>query len=120
MEASEDEVSGVNDRAQLASSAAKLRERRMSQLMKDGVTVVDPAVTYLDEGVEVGVDSVLEPMVSLRGKTRLGNNVEVGQGSILVDVEVEDGARILPYCHLTESKVGKGAIVGPFAPVLGW
>jgi bifunctional UDP-N-acetylglucosamine pyrophosphorylase / glucosamine-1-phosphate N-acetyltransferase len=108
-------VSGVNDRAQLATSAKGLRERRLSQLMKDGVTVIDPAVTYLDEGVEVGADCVLEPMVSLRGKTTLGKDVEVGQGSILVDVEVEDGARILPYCHLTGSKIGKGAIVGPFA-----
>ncbi|MFL5420974.1 MAG: bifunctional UDP-N-acetylglucosamine diphosphorylase/glucosamine-1-phosphate N-acetyltransferase GlmU [Myxococcales bacterium] len=115
VEASEDEVSGVNDRAQLAASAATLRERRLVQLMKEGVTVVDPRTTFLDEGVEVGVDSVLEPMVSLRGKTKLGKNVEVGQGSILVDVEVEDGARILPYCHMTESKIGKGAVLGPFA-----
>jgi bifunctional UDP-N-acetylglucosamine pyrophosphorylase/glucosamine-1-phosphate N-acetyltransferase len=113
--ASEDEVSGVNDRVQLAASAAKLRERRLLQLMKDGVTVVDPATTWLDEGVEIGLDSTLEPMVSLRGNTRLGKNVEVGQGSVLVDVEVEEGARILPYCHLTESKIGRGAIVGPYA-----
>jgi len=115
VEAGEDEVSGVNDRAQLAVSAAKLQARRLEQLMKDGVTVIDPSVTWLEEGVEVGADSILEPMVSLRGRTRLGKNVEVGQGSILEDVEVADGAKILPYCHMTDSKVGKGAVLGPFA-----
>ena len=115
VEASEEEVSGVNDRSQLAWSAARLRERRLSALMRDGVTVVDPAVTYVDEGVEVGPDTVLEPLVSLRGKTRLGRGVEVGQGCVLVDMEVADGARILPYSHLEASTVGKGAIVGPFA-----
>jgi bifunctional UDP-N-acetylglucosamine pyrophosphorylase/glucosamine-1-phosphate N-acetyltransferase len=115
IEASEEEVSGVNDRAQLAWSAARLRERRLSALMRDGVTIVDPGVTYVDEGVEIGADTVLEPLVSLRGKTRLGRGVEVGQGCVLVDMEVADGARILPYSHLTASQVGKGAIVGPFA-----
>jgi bifunctional UDP-N-acetylglucosamine pyrophosphorylase/glucosamine-1-phosphate N-acetyltransferase len=83
--------------------------------MRDGVTIVDPGVTYVDEGVEIGADTVLEPLVSLRGKTRLGRGVEVGQGCVLVDMEVADGARILPYSHLTASQVGKGAIVGPFA-----
>jgi bifunctional UDP-N-acetylglucosamine pyrophosphorylase / glucosamine-1-phosphate N-acetyltransferase len=115
IEASEEEVSGVNDRAQLAWSAARLRERRLSALMREGVSVIDPAVTYVDEGVEIGPDTVLEPMVSLRGKTRLGRGVEIGQGCVLVDMEVADGARILPYSHLTASTVGKGAIVGPFA-----
>jgi bifunctional UDP-N-acetylglucosamine pyrophosphorylase/glucosamine-1-phosphate N-acetyltransferase len=115
VDANEEEVSGVNDRAQLAWNAARLRERRLSALMRDGVSIVDPAVTYVDEGVEVGADTVLEPLVSLRGKTRVGRGANIGQGCILVDVEVEDGATLLPYCHLESAKVGKGAIVGPFA-----
>jgi len=115
IEAAEEEVSGVNDRAQLAFGAARLRERRLLALMRDGVTVIDPAVTYVDEGVEVGADTVLEPLVSLRGKTRVGRGVEIGQGCVLIDMVIEDGARILPYSHLTESAIGKGAVVGPFA-----
>jgi bifunctional UDP-N-acetylglucosamine pyrophosphorylase/glucosamine-1-phosphate N-acetyltransferase len=115
VDASEEEVSGVNDRAQLASNAARLRERRLSALMREGVSIVDPAVTYVDEGVEVGADTLLEPMVSLRGKTRVGRGVQIGQGCVLIDVEVADGATILPYSHLESAKVGKGAIVGPFA-----
>src|SRR3954453_16776252 len=100
--AEEVEVSGVNDRAQLAQSAALLRERRNAQLMKDGVTLLDPAVTYVDEGVEVGADTVLEPMVSLRGRTRVGRGARIGQGCVLVDTEIADGAQILPYTHMTE------------------
>jgi bifunctional UDP-N-acetylglucosamine pyrophosphorylase/glucosamine-1-phosphate N-acetyltransferase len=113
--AEEIEVSGVNDRAQLAAAAAELRARRNAQLMKDGVTIVDPAVTWIDEGVEVGADSVIEPLVSLRGKTRIGRGVRVGQGCVMVDTEVADGAEILAYSHFTEARVGAGAVVGPFA-----
>ena len=113
--AEESEVSGVNDRAQLASSGEELRKRKNAQLMKDGVTLIDPAVTYVDEGVEVGQDCLLEPLVSLRGKTRVGKGVRIGQGCVIVDSEIADGAEILPYSHLTEAKVGERALVGPFA-----
>ncbi len=113
--AEESEVSGVNDRAQLAASARELRSRRNAQLMKDGVTLVDPLVTYVDEGIEIGADSVLEPLVSLRGKTRVGRGVRIGQGCVIVDSEIGDGAEILPFSHLQEAKVGSQAIVGPFA-----
>jgi bifunctional UDP-N-acetylglucosamine pyrophosphorylase / glucosamine-1-phosphate N-acetyltransferase len=115
IDASEEEVSGVNDRAQLAWTANRLRERRLTALMHEGVTVIDPGVTYVDEGVEIGPDSTLEPLVSLRGKTRIGRGVVVGQGCILIDVEVADGVTILPYSHLEGATIGGGAIVGPFA-----
>jgi bifunctional UDP-N-acetylglucosamine pyrophosphorylase/glucosamine-1-phosphate N-acetyltransferase len=113
--AEESEVSGVNDRAQLAQSAAQLRARKNAQLMKDGVTLQDPAVTYVDEGIEVGADSLLEPLVSLRGKTRVGKGVRIGQGCVIVDSEIADGAQILPYSHFDGARVGAAAVVGPFA-----
>jgi bifunctional UDP-N-acetylglucosamine pyrophosphorylase/glucosamine-1-phosphate N-acetyltransferase len=115
VEAEEAEVSGVNDRAQLAASAAQLRARKNAQLMKDGVTLRDPSVTYVDEGIEIGPDSMLEPLVSLRGKTRVGRGVEIGQGCVIVDSEIADGARILPYSVFEGARVGAGAVVGPFA-----
>ena len=113
--AEEVEVSGVNDRGQLAWAAAQLRERRNAQLMKQGVTIEDPAVTYVDEGVEIGADTILEPAVSLRGKTRIGRGVRIGQGCVVIDSEIADGVQILPYCHIAGGKVAAGAVVGPFA-----
>ena len=83
--------------------------------MKSGVTVVDPGATWVDEGVEVGLDAVLEPLVALRGKTRIGRGVSVGQGCVIVDSAVADGAVLLPYSHLEGAVVGEKAIVGPFA-----
>src|SRR4051794_3836913 len=115
VEAEESEVSGVNDRAQLAQSGQQLRARKNAQLMKDGVTLQDPAVTYVDEGIEIGADTILEPMVSLRGKTRVGKGVRIGQGCVIVDSEISDFAELLPYSHLHEAKVGPRAVVGPFA-----
>ena len=115
VEADETEVSGVNDMVQLAWSAQKLRERRNDQLMREGVVMIDPLVTYVDEGVEVGPDSALEPMVSLRGTTRVGRGVEIGQGCVIVDCEIADGVKVLPYSHLEGAKIGQQAIVGPFA-----
>src|SRR5260370_29412461 len=75
--AEEREVSGVNDRAQLAGSAAELHNRKNAQLMKAGGTILDPALTYLEESVEVGPDRVLEPLVSLRGRRRLGRGAPI-------------------------------------------
>ena len=115
VEAPEDEVAGVNDRAQLAWAAGELRKRRLGELMCDGVTITDPAVTYVDDAAEVGPDCLLEPMVSLRGKTRVGRNVEIGQGCVIIDSVIEDGARILPYSHFEGAQVGARCTVGPFA-----
>ena len=93
----------MNDRGAARRSAAQLRERRNAQLMQDGVTLQRsrPSPTC-DEGIEVGADSVLEPMVSLRGSTRIGRGVRIGQGCVIVDSEIADGAQILPYTHVTE------------------
>jgi bifunctional UDP-N-acetylglucosamine pyrophosphorylase / glucosamine-1-phosphate N-acetyltransferase len=113
--APEDEVSGVNDRAQLAWAATRLRERRLDALMRDGVTVIDPRATWVDEGVIVEPDAVLEPMVSLRGKTRVGRGAVIGQGCVVTDSQIAPGARLLAYCHFDGAKVASGCVVGPFA-----
>jgi bifunctional UDP-N-acetylglucosamine pyrophosphorylase/glucosamine-1-phosphate N-acetyltransferase len=109
-----DVVAGVNDRAQLAEAATVLRRRHLTRLLHDGVTVVDPAATWVDVDVTVGRDTVLLPGTMLERGTRVGASCEVGPNSRLVACEVGDGATVTAS-HATEAVVGAGATVGPFA-----
>lgn len=107
-------VAGVNDRAQLADAGAVLRRRILQRLMLDGVTVVDPATTYVGADVEVGVDTVLLPATHLEGRTRVGRGAEVGPGSRLVDAVVADGATV-HHSVVIGAEIGPDATVGPFS-----
>lgn len=104
-----DEAIGVNDRVQLAAAEAVLRRRLLEALMRDGVTVDDPATTYVEAGVRIGRDSVLRPMSVLRGATRLGRGCEVGPMAQLRDVVAGDRVRIgassLEGCTLEDDVV---------------
>lgn len=110
-----EEVSGLNDRAELAFCTRVLRERKNLTLMREGVTLVDPATTFVALDVEVGPDSELGPGVSLLPGCRLGKRVRVGQGSILSLARVGDGTRVLPYSVVEEADLGDDCQVGPFA-----
>ena len=109
------EAAGVNDQEELSLAARALTRRFANGLMEGGVTLEDPERFDCDEGVEVGPDTVIEPSVRLKGATRVGSGCRIGQGSILSDAEVADGATIRPYCVVDQAKVGPGCIVGPFA-----
>ena len=89
-----EEALGVNDRAQLATAEAVMRRRLLGELMLSGVTVEDPATTYVDASVRVGGDSVLRPMTSLRGDTVLGRECEIGPMAVLIDTRAGDRVRI--------------------------
>ncbi len=112
-----EDTAGANDRAELAALSKVLRERINTAWMKAGVSFVDPSNTYVEEGVELGADCELGPLVSLQGATKLGKNVRVGQGSILTNVTVADGTTIKPYSVLDDSTVGPNCEIGPFARV---
>jgi bifunctional UDP-N-acetylglucosamine pyrophosphorylase/glucosamine-1-phosphate N-acetyltransferase len=109
------EVAGVNDRAQLAELEAVLRRRTLARLMTEGVTVLDPATTYVDADVRVGRDTVLHPGVALAGRTAIGEDCVVGTGCHLADVTVEDRVTLRPYCVMEGATIEAGATVGPFA-----
>jgi bifunctional UDP-N-acetylglucosamine pyrophosphorylase/glucosamine-1-phosphate N-acetyltransferase len=110
-----EEAAGVNDRAQLAEVARVLSRRIADRLLRDGVTIEDPARFACDEGIEVGADTVVEPDVRLRGRTRIGAGCRIGQGSIVEGSTVGDGVLVRPYTLLEEAVVGAGSILGPFA-----
>jgi bifunctional UDP-N-acetylglucosamine pyrophosphorylase / glucosamine-1-phosphate N-acetyltransferase len=109
------EVMGVNDRVELAQMEAILRRRKAEALMRAGVTMVHPEVTYIDEAVEVGPDTVIEPGVSLLGNTSVGRECRVGRYSTITNSRLGDRVTIRQSVVISDSTVASDAAVGPFA-----
>jgi bifunctional UDP-N-acetylglucosamine pyrophosphorylase/glucosamine-1-phosphate N-acetyltransferase len=109
------EVLGINTRADLAEADRILRARRNRALMLDGVTIEKPETVSIDLDVEIGRDAVIGPFAQLLGSTRIGAGARVGACSILVNAIIEDGAEVLPFCHIEDSRLASGARVGPYA-----
>jgi bifunctional UDP-N-acetylglucosamine pyrophosphorylase/glucosamine-1-phosphate N-acetyltransferase len=107
-------VEGVNDRVQLAALGAELNRRLTEHWMRAGVTMVDPTSVWLDASVELAPDVVLEPNVQLRGATKVGEGSVVGPDTTLTDVRIGADAKVV-RTHGSESAIGDGASVGPFA-----
>jgi bifunctional UDP-N-acetylglucosamine pyrophosphorylase/glucosamine-1-phosphate N-acetyltransferase len=110
-----DEILGVNSRKELAEVSTILRSRKNDELMAAGVTLVDPANTYIGPDVTVGSDTIVHPGVFLEGDTRIGSGCEIHSGVRLVNSTVEDGAVINNFCVIIDSHISSGAHIGPFA-----
>ncbi|MFV9633093.1 bifunctional UDP-N-acetylglucosamine diphosphorylase/glucosamine-1-phosphate N-acetyltransferase GlmU [Mycobacterium neumannii] len=106
-------VAGVNDRVQLAELGTELNRRIVATHQRAGVTVVDPATTWIDVDVTIGRDTIVKPGTQLLGGTRIGGRCEVGPDTTLADVTVGDGATVC-RTHASSSVIGDGATVGPF------
>lgn len=109
------ETAGINDRAELADRSRTLQNRINTFHMKQGVTLVRPDTVCIDEGVEIGPDSILGPDVSVSGKSVIGKNVRVSQGCVITDSAIGDGTELKPYSVLEDARVGFDCIIGPFA-----
>ncbi len=110
------EARQVNTRAELASAEQALRARVRRELMESGVTLVDPATTFVDVGVEVGPDTRLRPGVHLSGRTRVGAGCEIGPNAVLLDMEVGERCRI-EGATLRSSTLRDDVEVGPYCVV---
>ena len=113
-EGPEEEVMGVNDRVELAAAEAVLRRRLLERLMLGGVTVTDPATTFVDADVEVGQDTVLAPLTFLEAGTRVGARCRLGPNVRLVGCTVGDDATVTQAVAVS-SAIGPRVMVGPFA-----
>ncbi|MEI8407171.1 MULTISPECIES: bifunctional UDP-N-acetylglucosamine diphosphorylase/glucosamine-1-phosphate N-acetyltransferase GlmU [unclassified Kribbella] len=108
------QTEGVNDRVQLAALRAELNRRTLDKLMRDGVTIVDPNTTWVDQTVRLARDVTLLPNTQLHGATTAGSGTTIGPDTTLTDVEIGENATII-RAHGSSSVIGDGASVGPFA-----
>ncbi len=113
MDAVVEEAYGVNTRSHLAIAAQVLRQRILEQHMDAGVTVIDPATTYVDATVTIGVDTTLLPGTHLHGQTTIGPNCTIGPNSQIVDSRIGSGCRIV-YSVVEEARMDDGSEIGPF------
>jgi len=106
-------VAGVNDRVQLSELAAELNRRVVAGHQRSGVTVADPATTWIDVDVIIGRDTVIAPGTQLLGTTRIGGQCRIGPDTTLTDVHVGEAAAVV-RTHGSQAVIGDHADVGPF------
>lgn len=107
---------GLNSRAGLATAARIMRGRIVDEHMRNGVTFVDPATAYVDVGVRIGPETVVQPLTFLEGGTRVGRECAIGPSTRLVDSVIGDRAQVT-FAVVRGAKIGPGATVGPYASI---
>ena len=111
-----EEALGINDRLELAEAQAIMQRRILHELMRGGVTIVDPSHTYVDAGVQIGQDTVLLPGVMLKGRTVIGRDCVIGPNSVIEDSQIGDGCTI-KASFMEGAVMESGADMGPLSHV---
>ena len=109
------EIRGINSRSELAEVSTLVRQNKNEELMAAGVTIVDPATTYIDPDVEIGADTVIHPGVVIEGQTRIGGACEIQAYVRIRDSEIADRVTINNFCLIVGARVADGVSIGPFA-----
>jgi bifunctional UDP-N-acetylglucosamine pyrophosphorylase/glucosamine-1-phosphate N-acetyltransferase len=109
------EVIGINSRSELAAAGRRVRDAKNASLMADGVTLEDPATTYVDRDVEIGLDTVIHPGVAIEGRSRIGARCELHSGVRIVDSTIGDDVVVHNHSVISQSSIEAHASVGPFA-----
>jgi bifunctional UDP-N-acetylglucosamine pyrophosphorylase/glucosamine-1-phosphate N-acetyltransferase len=113
--ANPDEIRGINSRTELAEVSRIVRQSKNEELMAAGVTLVDPATTYIDPNAEIGADTVIHPGVIIEGHTRVGNACEIQAHVRIVDSTIGSHVAINSFSLISGASVADGAAIGPFA-----
>jgi bifunctional UDP-N-acetylglucosamine pyrophosphorylase / glucosamine-1-phosphate N-acetyltransferase len=109
------EIRGINSRTELAEVSRMVRQQKNEELMAAGVTLIDPATTYVDTDVEIGADTVVYPCVFLEGGTKIGAACEIHSGTRIVNSTVGDRVIIRNHSVIVDSAIAASASIGPFA-----
>lgn len=112
------EITGINDRRQLANAYQILQARIKDAWMAAGVTLIDPDSITIDETVTLHPDTTIEPQTHLRGKTEIGSGCRIGPGSLIENSTIDDDVTVL-YSVISDSEIDKGTRVGPYAHLRG-
>lgn len=108
------EILGINNRLDLADASQKVYQKTLQDLMLQGVTVVDPNSTFIEQGVKIGQDSIIYPFTIIEKDTKIGSNCFIGPYSHLIDADIGEGVRV--WASLIESSIVKeGVNIGPYA-----
>jgi len=108
------EILGINDRRQLAQAERVMRQRVLDALMVGGVTITDPATTFIDADVAIGQDTVVHPFTTITGRSVIGEDCVIGPMTQVRDSTIGDGSTI-ERSHLEKARVGSKVTVGPFS-----
>ena len=111
------ETRGINSRSELAEASRIVRQKKNEELMAAGVTIEDPATTYIDEGVVVGPDTVIHPNVYIEGKTQIGQACEIHAGVRIINSVLADRVTVQNHCVINGGRLATGVTIGPFAHV---
>jgi bifunctional UDP-N-acetylglucosamine pyrophosphorylase/glucosamine-1-phosphate N-acetyltransferase len=109
------ELLGINTRVELAAADKLFRDRKVRELMLDGVTIERPETVTVDGQVRIGEDSIVEPFARILGRTTIGADCRIGAGSIVENSELADGVHIAPFTFIVDSRIQAGAQIGPFS-----
>jgi bifunctional UDP-N-acetylglucosamine pyrophosphorylase/glucosamine-1-phosphate N-acetyltransferase len=114
------EVSGINNRAELADLERTLSRRVISRLMLDyGVSFIDPKNAYISEQASIGRDTIIYPNVSIEGDSLIGDGCVIRAGTRITNSRIGRGVEILDNCVITDSEISDNCTVGPFAHLRG-
>lgn len=109
------EVMGINTRKELSEAERYLREKKLNELMLNGITIIDPANTYISPSVSIGKDSIIYPNTFLEGTTTLGEECVVYPNVRILDSHIGDRVVVKDSCLIVKGEIGDGATIGPFA-----
>lgn len=109
----EEDIYGINDRVQLAQAEALLRQRKNEDLMKSGVTLLDPNSIFIDSAVQIGRDTIILPFTIIEGDTVIGEHCEIGPGTRINDSTIGNHVSI-EYSRIKKARIGDKCTVGPY------
>jgi len=109
------ELLGINTRIELAAADKIFRDRKVRQLMLDGVTIERPETVTIDLDVQIGADTIVGAFAQILGNSSIGSDCQIGAPSIIENAALADGVRVAPFTSIADSRIGARAQIGPFA-----